>query len=57
MDIVPPTASKRQSAEIVHQRSTQQRNVRAKNIVVSDAKAHTQPGHRIAHIEMQKEGD
>jgi len=56
-DIVPPTASERQNAEIVHQRSTRQRNVRAKNIVVVDAKAHTLPGHRIARIEMQKEGD
>jgi len=54
---VPPTASERQNAEIVHQKSTQQRNVRAKNIVVADAKAHILPRHGIARIEMLKEGD
>ena len=56
-DIMPPTVIERQNAETVHRRSTQQQNVRAKNIVVVGAKAHTLPGHRIAHIEMQKEGD
>src|SRR5579859_271491 len=54
MDIVPPTASETQNAEIAHQRSTQQQNARAKSIIVVDAKAHTLPGHRIDRIEMQK---
>ena len=56
-DIAPPTASERENVEIVHQRGTQQRNVRAKNIAVVDAKDHTLPGHRIVCIEMQREGD
>ena len=56
-DIVPLTASETQNVEIVHQRSTQQRNVRAKDIAVVDAKDHTLPGHRIVHREMQREGD
>ena len=57
MDIAPPTASERQNVETVRQRSTQQRNVRPKNIAVVDAKDHTPPGHMIVHIEMQREGD
>ena len=56
-DIAPPTASERQNVETVYQRSTQQWNVRAKNIAVVDAKDHTLPGHRIVLIEMQREGD